>query len=237
MSVRYGENRRIIQTAEVSQTQNQPQWPQFTDQSPAVELEYETAVLESEYETETDESLECSPCQCNATVITNVVYVRANEDQNKSISTKVTTNKNGKYLTDLKTIVVITPTYARRTQKIDLTSMCHTLMLVPNVIWIIIEDAEKPTGLVTRFIERCDVKIVHLTVLTSAAYRPKKGAPKSKPRGVQQRNAGLSWLRQHWNAKNCDGVFYFADDDNKYDLRLFNDVSHYIISLSLSLSL
>ena len=213
MSVRYG---RINQTAE---TQNQLQWhewPQFTPA--AVESEHETAELESEYGTETDESLECSPCQCNAD------------------TTKVTTNKNAKFLTDLKTIVVITPTYARKTQKIDLTSMCHTLMLVPNVVWIIIEDAEKPTGLVTRFIERCDVKIVHLTALTSAAYGQKKGARKSKkPRGVQQRNAGLSWLRQHWNAKNCDGVFYFADDDNKYDLRLFNDVSHYIISLSLSL--
>ena len=188
MSVRYGENRRIIQT-EVSEIQNQLQWhewPQFTDQSPAaVESEHETAELESEYGTETDESLECSPCQCNATV--NVVYVRANEDQKKSISTptsnvpqqndettKVTTNKNAKFLTDLKTIVVITPTYARRTQKIDLTSMCHTLMLVPNVIWIIIEDADKPTGLVTRFIERCDVKIVHLTALTSAAMDRRK---------------------------------------------------------------
>ena len=44
---------------------------------------------------------------------------------------------------------------------------------------------------------------------------------KSKPRGVANRNAGLDWIRE-----NCkDGVLYFADDDNSYDVRLFEDVS------------
>ena len=41
------------------------------------------------------------------------------------------------------------------------------------------------------------------------------------PRGVSNRMAALEWLRK--NAK--DGVFYFADDDNTYDYRLFAEVS------------
>ena len=41
------------------------------------------------------------------------------------------------------------------------------------------------------------------------------------PRGVAGRNTGLAWLRRH--AK--DGVAYFADDDNTYDIRLFTEVS------------
>ena len=44
---------------------------------------------------------------------------------------------------------------------------------------------------------------------------------KSKPKGVSNRNRGLQWLRQ--NAS--DGVFYFADDDNSYDLTLFEQAS------------
>ena len=48
-------------------------------------------------------------------------------------------------------------------------------------------------------------------------YKLKKGA---KPRGVSNRNRGLQWIRT--NATK--GVFYFADDDNTYDIELFNEV-------------
>ena len=48
---------------------------------------------------------------------------------------------------------------------------------------------------------------------------------KSKPRGVANRNAGLNWIRE--NARD-GGVFFFADDDNSYDVRIFEDVSIYV---------
>lgn len=51
-----------------------------------------------------------------------------------------------------------------------------------------------------------------------AQYKNKTKGP--KPRGVSNRNKGLSWIRE--NAKS--GVFYFADDDNTYDLDLFKEV-------------
>ena len=129
--------------------------------------------------------------------------------------------------TDMKTIFIITPTHQRRSQKVDLTTMCHTLMHVPKVVWIVIEDAHQPTSLVVNVLRRCKVENVHLTAQTSAKYIPKKGVPRSmKPRGVDQRNAGLKWLRQHYSEQNCSGVVHFGDDDNKYDLRLFDDVSN-----------
>ena len=121
-----------------------------------------------------------------------------------------------------KTIFVITPTYERPTQKVDLTSMCHTLMNVPNVVWIVIEDAPKPTQLVTNLLQRCKVETVHLNATTSATYKVEKG--KKKNRGVDQRNDGLTWLREHYSVENCSGVVYFGDDDNKFDLRLFDEV-------------
>lgn len=126
---------------------------------------------------------------------------------------------------DKKTIFVITPTHSCVTQKIDLNSMCHTLMSVQKVVWIIIEDSQKPTDLVTKLIQRCNVEIVHLAIPTSSNYRAEKGKPAhSKSRGVEQRNAGLNWLRENYSSHNCSGVFYFGDDDNKYDLRLFEDI-------------
>lgn len=50
-----------------------------------------------------------------------------------------------------------------------------------------------------------------------AKYR--KG--KAIPRGVSNRNRGLKWLR----ANATDGVFYFADDDNTYDVSIFEQVN------------
>lgn len=52
-------------------------------------------------------------------------------------------------------------------------------------------------------------------------YKNRKGA---KPRGVSNRNRGLEWLR----ANATTGVFYFADDDNTYDLKIFEEVSFFL---------
>jgi len=46
---------------------------------------------------------------------------------------------------------------------------------------------------------------------------------KVKARGVSNRNRGLQWIRE--NDVDPDGIIYFADDDNTYDLRLFEEVS------------
>ena len=117
---------------------------------------------------------------------------------------------------DIPIIFGITPTYRRSTQKVDLTSLCHTLTLVPRLVWIVVEDSHEKTGLVSRLLQRCKVQSVHMNVKTP---------PNAKSRGVLQRNAGLNWVRSHCSEVVCDGVVYFMDDDNKYDLRLFEEVS------------
>ena len=52
-----------------------------------------------------------------------------------------------------------------------------------------------------------------------AKYRNRKGA---KPKGVANRNVGLRWVLDN---SEEGGVMYFADDDNTYDLRLFDEVA------------
>ena len=55
------------------------------------------------------------------------------------------------------TVYVITPTYARPQQKAELTRLCHTFLLVPNIHWIIIEDAKSNTKLVHNLLANCGV--------------------------------------------------------------------------------
>ncbi|KAK7084744.1 hypothetical protein SK128_000418 [Halocaridina rubra] len=43
---------------------------------------------------------------------------------------------------------------------------------------------------------------------------------KAKPKGVANRNGGIDWIRNH----ATEGVFYMADDDNTYDIRLFDEI-------------
>ncbi|CAD1478848.1 unnamed protein product, partial [Heterotrigona itama] len=114
-------------------------------------------------------------------------------------------------------LYIITPTYRRPEQIPELTRMSHTLMLVKNVHWLVIEDAAVATKQVTRLLERTALKFEHLTAPMPEKYKQKKGA---KPRGVSNRNRGLQWIR----ANATDGVFYFADDDNTYDIALFNEI-------------
>ena len=118
---------------------------------------------------------------------------------------------------DIPVIFGITPTYKRSTQKVDLTSLCHTLSLVPHIIWIVVEDASEKSGLVARLLKRCKVISVHMN---------NKTPPNQRSRGVLQRNTGLNWIREHCSQVKCNGVVYFMDDDNKYDLRLFEEVNN-----------
>lgn len=117
----------------------------------------------------------------------------------------------------LDPLYIVTPTYRRPEQIAELTRMSHTLMLVKNVIWLVIEDAKVATPQVTTLLERTGLHFVHLVAPMPEKYKQKKGA---KPRGVSNRNRGLEWVR----ANATKGILYFADDDNTYDIALFDEI-------------
>jgi len=129
-------------------------------------------------------------------------------------------------------IFAITPTFYRPVQKAELTRLCQTFLLVPNFHWVVVEDARTKSELVSRFLARCGVPYTHLNAQTppenkmSDAELEKKNW--KKPRGVIQRNEGLDWLRENARLKGgtVDGVIYFADDDNTYDIRVFEDMRY-----------
>ncbi|XP_023649735.1 galactosylgalactosylxylosylprotein 3-beta-glucuronosyltransferase 3 isoform X1 [Paramormyrops kingsleyae] len=126
----------------------------------------------------------------------------------------------------LPTIYVITPTYARLVQKAELTRLSQTFLHVPQLHWIVVEDSSQRTDLVSHFLEHSGLVFTHLHIPTPQDRKLQEGDPNwLKPRGVEQRNEGLRWLRENiWAGETAEGVVYFADDDNTYSLQLFEEM-------------
>lgn len=129
----------------------------------------------------------------------------------------------------LPTIFVITPTYARLVQKAELTRLSQSLLHVPDLHWIVVEDSPHKTALVTNFLMKSGLTYTHLHMPTATERKLHEGDPNwLKPRGVEQRNEGLRWLREDRRASpggdRDQGVVYFADDDNTYSLQLFEEM-------------
>ncbi|XP_060887117.1 galactosylgalactosylxylosylprotein 3-beta-glucuronosyltransferase 3 isoform X2 [Labrus mixtus] len=127
------------------------------------------------------------------------------------------------------TIFVITPTYARLVQKAELTRLSQTFLHVPQLHWIVVEDSPHKTPLVGDLLVKSGLAYTHLHMPTAKDRKLQEGDPSwLKPRGVEQRNEGLRWLREDRRAQpggdTQQGVVYFADDDNTYSLQIFEEM-------------
>ncbi|XP_058608047.1 galactosylgalactosylxylosylprotein 3-beta-glucuronosyltransferase 1 isoform X1 [Onychostoma macrolepis] len=126
----------------------------------------------------------------------------------------------------LPTIHVITPTYSRPVQKAELTRLANTFLHVPNLHWILVEDSQRRTPLVTRLLRETGLNYTHLNVETPRNYKLRGDTRDPRiPRGTMQRNLALRWLRETFNSNSSQtGIVYFADDDNTYSLELFEEM-------------
>ncbi|XP_068248584.1 galactosylgalactosylxylosylprotein 3-beta-glucuronosyltransferase P-like isoform X2 [Palaemon carinicauda] len=115
------------------------------------------------------------------------------------------------------TIYVITPTYKRMEQIPELTRLAQTLMHVPNLHWIVGDDTSEPNRHIVEYLSQTGIPHTYLLTPMPKQYRTRS---KALPKGVANRNAGLKWLRKH----ATQGVVYFADDDNTYDIRIFEEI-------------
>lgn len=52
-------------------------------------------------------------------------------------------------------------------------------------------------------------------------------------RGWTHRNKGLAYIRTKYRNYKHPGVVYFADDDNTYDIRLFNNYIRNVKSIGI----
>ncbi|CAD5213129.1 unnamed protein product [Bursaphelenchus okinawaensis] len=95
----------------------------------------------------------------------------------------------------------------------DLTMLSQTLKQVENIYWIVVEDGYYPKAIVKDLLDRSGIEYTYLAT-------PHLGLP---CRGWAQRNLALAFLRKNKNKFNKNDIIYFADDDNGYDLRLFDE--------------
>lgn len=127
-------------------------------------------------------------------------------------------------LEGLPTIYAITPTHTRPLQKAELTRISQTFLLVPNFHWVIVEDSEEKTPLVSNLLAQSGVTYTHLNAATPKEWKLLLDDPQwKKPRGVKQRNAALEWVRTNADPRK-PAVVFFADDDNTYSLELFEEM-------------
>ncbi|KAH8327945.1 hypothetical protein KR067_001975 [Drosophila pandora] len=117
----------------------------------------------------------------------------------------------------LPVIYFVTPTYPRREQIPELTRLAHTLLHVPRLHWLVADDQENCNSYLDTLLNRFGIPFTHMVSPMPSKFRNEKPAP----RGVANRRAALQWLKTH-NLTN--GVLYFGDDDNTYDLRLFSEI-------------
>lgn len=54
--------------------------------------------------------------------------------------------------------------------------------------------------------------------------RPPTHMDKRSGRGVSNRLKAFQWLRENYNNTGQPGVIYLADDDNAYDIRIFDEI-------------
>jgi len=123
------------------------------------------------------------------------------------------------YKPDLPILYIVTPTYTRREQVVEMVRMSHTLLHVDNVVWILAEDSQNCSPLVENLLQRFQMPYVHLVSPMPSMYKTEK----YKPRGVASRRAGLEWILKNHD-KSKKGIVYFADDDNTYDLKIFEEL-------------
>ena len=86
-------------------------------------------------------------------------------------------------------------------------------MLDGGVYWIVVEDTEQPPDLrLRKFLYETGLPFAHVTATANSTQNGHRGIP--------QRNAGIDIVHK----VGLPGVVYFADDDNAYDHRLFDEL-------------
>lgn len=125
-------------------------------------------------------------------------------------------DSRGKHFTGFPKIYFVTPTYPRREQAAELTRLGQTLMHVPSIHWIVADDNQACNVMVAKLLKKFGIPFTHIASPMPEVYRKANIVP----RGVANRRAAINWIRKHAQK----GVVYFGDDDNTFDLKLFEEI-------------
>ncbi|EFJ21904.1 glycosyltransferase IRX14-like protein, partial [Selaginella moellendorffii] len=115
-----------------------------------------------------------------------------------------------------KTVIAITPTFARTFQAIHLLGVMHTLRAAPGpVIWIVVEAGGRSNETAS-ILASSRLEFVHL------------GVKDAMPVAWEQRRRMETRLRieglSHVRREKLDGLILFTDDSNVHSLQLFDEI-------------
>lgn len=111
--------------------------------------------------------------------------------------------------------------------------LSQTLNHIQSLYWILIEDGNNTVAAVERIVTRARINHTYIAARTVTGFPSLYSMFQCSHldifagRGWWQRAVGLNLLRVAYQQKTImlddDAVVYFADDDNTYDVRLFDD--------------
>jgi hypothetical protein len=111
-------------------------------------------------------------------------------------------------MSDETLLLFVTPTFSWRGRIRFLRRCADDFRSVHNLFWIVIEDGDKTSSEVEQLLAQSGVRYTYV------AYGPTRNSANA------QRNWALKYIRD----QRLRGVVYFADDDNKYEARLFDEL-------------
>ncbi|KAK7263179.1 hypothetical protein RJT34_30765 [Clitoria ternatea] len=115
-----------------------------------------------------------------------------------------------------RAVIAVTPTYARTFQKLHLSGVMHSLMLVPyDLVWIVVE-AGGVTNETASIFAKSGLRIIHV------------GFNRRMPISWDARNKMETGMRLHAlrivRKEKLDGIVVFADDSNMHSMELFDEI-------------
>ncbi|TKY55679.1 beta-1,4-xylosyltransferase IRX14H [Spatholobus suberectus] len=117
-----------------------------------------------------------------------------------------------------RTVIAVTPTHVRTFQKLHLSGVMHSLMLVPyDVVWIVVE-AGGVTTETASIVSRSGLRTIHV------------GFNHRMPISWDGRHKLEARMRLHAmrivRKERLDGIVMFADDSNMHSLELFDEIQN-----------
>lgn len=105
-------------------------------------------------------------------------------------------------------LILVTPTYARPDRLLYLRRCSKIFEKVPNLIWLVVEDASETDEEVERMLKSSGVQFRYWAI----------GPTMDK--GHLQRESAFNFIVR----EGLKGIIYNADDDNYYELHLFDEL-------------
>ncbi|KAL2333506.1 hypothetical protein Fmac_014719 [Flemingia macrophylla] len=116
----------------------------------------------------------------------------------------------------VRTVIAVTPTHVRTFQKLHISGVMHSLMLVPyDVVWIVVE-AGGVTNETASIVAKSGLRTFHV------------GFHHRMPISWDARHKLESRMRLHAlrivRKERLDGIVMFADDSNMHSMELFDEI-------------